>query len=127
MSVSDTHSGSLLPPTRKLCTYYLEEGWHVDILPWVVGVSGLLDSTSTTKVLDFLSLQQQSWDKITEDVAMESVEAFFSGSLHQVRCLALYLGRQESNMRTSESTSGRSDGKCQHRIFDSDEPGRSCN
>ena len=73
---------------RNLRTYgplmeYLVEEWLVNILPWEVGVRGLLHSASAQKLLDFLSVPRQSWKKIIEEVAMESVKAHFS--LHRVR------------------------------------------
>ena len=53
---------------RKMRTYapllealkvYLDEGWQVEILPWVVGVCGLLDSETITCCLEFLGIQRR--------------------------------------------------------------------
>ncbi len=52
--------------TMKLCTYrplteelqpYVDRRDQVEILHWVVGVHGLLDSSSITRILDFLLVQ----------------------------------------------------------------------
>jgi hypothetical protein len=32
-----------------------DEGWQVEIFPWVIGVRGLLDSESTSVVWSFLN------------------------------------------------------------------------
>jgi hypothetical protein len=53
---------------RKLRTYgpllaalrsYLESGWQVLILPWVVGVRGMVDAKSVLDILDFLPDSRQ--------------------------------------------------------------------
>ncbi len=63
-------------------------------------------------------------EKIIEDVAMESVISFFS--LHRVRHQALNHGLRVSITRISKDAEGRSTGTYQHRIFGSDDQGRSC-
>jgi hypothetical protein len=63
----------------------------VEILPWVVGVRGLLDSNVIKSCLKFLEIPRQRWRLITEDAARESVKAFYS--LHRVRCKVLKMGR----------------------------------
>ena len=59
------------------------------ILPWVVGVHGMVDEKSVSEILDFVQIAQDRRAKIAEDVAMESVKAHYS--LHQIRCQALRL------------------------------------
>ena len=63
---------------RKMLTYapllvalqvYLDEGWQVEIFPWVVGVRGLLDSDTIKSSLEFLEIHWQHWRRITEDAA----------------------------------------------------------
>ena len=80
---------------RKMRTYapllealqvYLDEEWRVEILPWVVGVRGLLDSDTIKSCLEFLEIPRKRWRPITENAARESVKVFYS--LHRVRCKA---------------------------------------
>jgi hypothetical protein len=69
---------------RKLCTYrplleallsYVERGWQVQILPWVVGVSGMVDEKSVSEILEFLHVSRDWRAKIAEELATESVKA----------------------------------------------------
>ncbi len=57
---------------------YLDEGWQVEIFPWVVGILCLLNSAVIKSCLEFLAVQLQHWEQIIEDVAKESVKAFYS-------------------------------------------------
>ena len=63
---------------RKIRTYtqllealqaYLDEGWQVEIFPWVVGIRGLLNSATIKSCLEFLTVPRQRWERIIEDVA----------------------------------------------------------
>ena len=65
---------------RKVRTYaplldamqaYLDEGWQVEIFPWVVGVRGLVNSPATKRCLEFLEMQRKSWRRIIEDTAKD--------------------------------------------------------
>jgi hypothetical protein len=78
---------------------YLDEWWRVEILPWVVGVSGLLDNDTIKSCLEVLEIQRQCWRGITEDTARESVKNFYS--LHRVRCRAVTMGPQSSGLRAA--------------------------
>ncbi len=69
-------------PLLEALKVYLDEGWQVEIFPWVVGISGLLNSAAIKSCLEFLTVQQQRWEQIIEDVAKKSVKAFYSQ--HQV-------------------------------------------
>jgi hypothetical protein len=65
----DSHSELLSAARqRKLRTYgpllaalrsYLEIGWQVLILPWVVGVRGMVDAKSVLEILAFLRVSRQ--------------------------------------------------------------------
>jgi len=105
--------------SRKLRTYaplldalrkYEADGWQIEILPWVVGVRGLLMKAPTQHVLDFLAVPGKSWDGIIEGAAIASVKAFYL--LHQVRCKALHHGNQATGLSKN---------------CDADDPSRSCN
>ena len=117
---------------RKMRTYtpliealkvYLEEGWQVEIFPWVVGIRGLLNSAAIKSCLEFLAVPRQRWERIIEDVAKESVKAFYSQ--HRVRCKALKLGPRSSVVHTRRNVAeARS---TSNEVFDADDPGRTCN
>ena len=61
---------------------YLDEGWRVEILPWVVGILGLqaLDSDTILSCPDFLEIPRHHWRRITGESAKdsESVKALCS-------------------------------------------------
>eukprot|EP00291_Cryptomonas_curvata_P021615 CAMPEP_0172173828 /NCGR_PEP_ID=MMETSP1050-20130122/13305_1 /TAXON_ID=233186 /ORGANISM="Cryptomonas curvata, Strain CCAP979/52" /LENGTH=157 /DNA_ID=CAMNT_0012845695 /DNA_START=180 /DNA_END=650 /DNA_ORIENTATION=+ len=80
--------------TRKLRTYapllaalrkYEADGWQIEILPWVVGVRGLLMKAPTQHVLDFLAVPRKSWDGIIEGAAIASVKAFYFSTKYAAR------------------------------------------
>ena len=117
---------------RKMRTYapllealqaYLDEGWQVEIFPWVVGVRGLLDDGTIKCCLEFLEIPRQRWQQIIADTAKESVKAFYS--LHRVRCKALHIGPRSSGMQTTRNNAGASTASSSG--FDVDDPGRACN
>ncbi len=57
---------------------YLTNGWQVE-LGIQVGVCGLVDTHPVHRILEFLSVSpKRAMGKITQDVAMESVEAVYS-------------------------------------------------
>jgi hypothetical protein len=94
---------------RKLGTYgpllealrpYVECGWQERILPWAVGVRGMIDAKSVSKILDFLQVARDRRAKIAEDVANESVEALHS--FHQMRYQALRLNAYQASTRSSK-------------------------
>ena len=109
------HSGALQA--------YLDKGWQVEIFPWVVGIHGLLNSATIKSCQEFLTVPRQRWERIIEDVAKESVKAFFS--LHRVRCKALKLGPRPSRLRTTRNEAGTL--STRNDVFDADDPGRACN
>ncbi len=117
---------------RKMSTYapllealqvYLDEVWQVEILPWVVGVRGLLDSDTIKSCLEFLEIPRQRWRRITEDASRESVKAFYS--LHRVRCKVLKMGPRSSGLRAACHKAGAS--YARRDVFDAGDPGRTCN
>ncbi len=98
---------------RKLCTYgplleallsYAEHGWQVKILPWVVGVRGMIDEKSVSEILNFLRVPRDRCARIIEDVAIKSVKALYS--LHQIRYQALRLNMHKAGTRTGKTTTG---------------------
>jgi ribonuclease HI len=118
---------------RKLCTYapllealrsYVAQGWQVTILPWVVGVRGMINEKSVTNVLNFLQVPRNRQAKIVEDVAIESVKALYS--LHQIRYQAFRLNMHKAGATTGKTTTGRMAAASRHGAFDTDDPSTSC-
>jgi hypothetical protein len=79
---------------RKLQTYaplkvalqrYPASGWTVEILPWVVGVRGLLKVSVFAPI--FLSIPTPRRITLLEETALESAKAFYF--LHQTRRAAI--------------------------------------
>ena len=75
---------------RKLQTYaplkvalqrYPASGWTVEILPWVVGVRGLLKESVFAPIFKFLSIPTPRRITLLEETALESAKAFYF--LHQ--------------------------------------------
>jgi hypothetical protein len=117
---------------RKVRTYapllealqaYLDDGWQVEIFPWVVGVRGLVNQDAIQCCLEFLDMPRKSWRRIIEDTAKESVKAFYV--LHRVRCKALQIGPWSGRMRTKQAKAGVLNTRSG--VFDADDPGRACN
>jgi hypothetical protein len=101
---------------RKLQTYaplkvalqrYPASGWTVEILPWVVGVRGLLKVSVFAPIFKFLSIPTPRRITLLEETALESAKAFYF--LHQTRRAAIL---------PQNTISGG---------FATDDPGRSCN
>ena len=60
-----------------------QAGWRVEVLPWVVGVRGVLDVAGITRAADFLGVPTQKRQGLLRATAVASVEAL--EYLHQVR------------------------------------------
>ncbi len=61
-------------PIKGSLSADLAKDWQVEILPWVVGVCGLVDTQPVHRVLELLLVPRERWGKITQDVAIESVK-----------------------------------------------------
>ena len=92
---------------RKLQSYrpltaalqgYINSGWDVCVLPWVVGARGMARRNHLIKALEFLEIPKQKWTSIIECTVRASVEGL--AYMHRIRF--------------STST--------QHSIFDTDDP-----
>jgi len=101
---------------RKLQTYaplkialqrYPASGWTVEILPWVVGVRGILKTSMFTPIFKFLSIPTIRRTSLLEETALESVKAFYF--LHQTRSAIIH----PQNLLSGG--------------FPADDAGRSCN
>ena len=118
---------------RKLHTYapllealrsYVALGWQVTILPWVVGVRGMINEKSATEVLNFLQVPRHRQARIVEDVTIESVKALYS--LHQIRYQAFRLNMHKAGAATGKTTTSRMAAASRHGAFDTDDPSTSC-
>ena len=92
---------------RKLQSYrpltaalqsYIDSGWDVRVLPWVVGARGMARRNHLIEALEFLEIPKQKWTSIIECTVRASVEGL--AYMHRIRF--------------STST--------QHSIFDTDDP-----
>jgi hypothetical protein len=116
---------------RKMSTYtplletlqaYLDEGWQVEIFPWVVCICSLVSSAVIKSCLEFLAILQQRWEWIIEDVAKESVKTFNSQHLW---CNTLKLGPRSRGLHTTRNVAGAR--STRNEVFDADDLGRACN
>ncbi len=46
-------------PLLEALKVYLDEGWQVEIFPWVVSIRGLLNSAAIKSCLEFLAVPLQ--------------------------------------------------------------------
>ena len=68
---------------RALTQLNSPAGWRVEVLPWVVGVRGVLDVAGITHAADFLGVPMQKRQGLLRATAVASVEAL--EYLHRVR------------------------------------------
>ncbi len=90
---SDVHNAQLLAavmrkqpayqPLVEALSHYTDHGWVVHVIPWVVGIRGMIDSSHVEFLLKFLGIQQRHWRVAIERAALASVQAFHF--LHKVR------------------------------------------
>ena len=130
----DSHSELLSAARqRKLNTYgpllealrsYIDRGWQMRILPWIVGVRGMIDAKSVSDILDFLQVARDRRVQIAEYVAIESVKALHS--LHQVRYQALRLNVYRTSTKFSKMTAGCKKAVDQQGTLNIDNFGTSC-
>jgi len=63
--------------------FYIDQGWLVQVFPWVVGIRGLIDPRLINALLQFLNIPKKHWRGAVEKSVLASVRAFYS--LHQIR------------------------------------------
>ena len=68
---------------RALAQLNSPAGWRVEVLPWVVGVRGVLDVAGITHAAEFLGVPTQKRQGLLRATAVVSVEAL--EYLHRVR------------------------------------------
>ncbi len=102
----------------------MADGWQVKILPWVVGVRGMIDANSVSEVLNFLEVPRDRLTRIVEDVTTESVKALYS--LHQIRYHAFRLNMHKAIAGTGKTTTGGMAAANRNGAFDTDDPSTRC-
>ena len=78
---------------------YSTAGWQVKILPWVVGIRGLVIEDGIHSALEFIGLQRKDWAAAVTITVVASVESL--AFMHRVRFSSI----------------------CQSKVFDTNDPG----
>ena len=99
---SDVHPAQLLAaairkqqtylPLLESLSYYSDQGWTIQVFPWVVGIRGTIDPTHIQSLLKFLGILRKHWQVAVEKTVLASVRAFYF--LHTVR-----FGRHQEDTR----------------------------
>ena len=55
--------------------YYSKEGWEIEILPWIVGIHGLIQVQCIQTAVDFLLIPKSKWQAAVECTVLASVES----------------------------------------------------
>lgn len=71
------------PLVEALRKHYVHQGWAVQVLPWVAGVRGVLDTKGITAALAFLEIPRTRWRNLLRTTAVASVESLVF--MHRVR------------------------------------------
>ena len=79
---------------------YINSGWTVEILPWVVAARGMVRVNLLTPALDFLEIPKQKWSGKIESVVRASVEEL--AYRHRIR---FSISSQNINFDTDDSKS----------------------
>ena len=61
-------------PLITVLQAYVDSGWKVEILQWMVGALGMVRTELLTPVLEFLEIPKQKWTGIIEATFSASVE-----------------------------------------------------
>jgi hypothetical protein len=75
-------------PLKVALQRHPASGWTVEILPWVVGVRGLLKVSVFAPIFEYLSIPNPIRITLLEETALKSAKAFYF--LHQTRGAAIY-------------------------------------
>jgi hypothetical protein len=73
----------LYGPLVDALSHYIDSGWSVKILPWVVGARGLVQERSLHHALEYLEIPRGTWLSIIEDTVLASISAL--AFMHRVR------------------------------------------
>ena len=62
---------------------YVTEGWQVKVLPWVVGIRGLIEESSIHAAVEYLDISRNEWAAAVACTVIASVESL--AFMHRVR------------------------------------------
>ena len=63
--------------------YYIQAGWTIEILPWVVGIRGLANTKHLHAALAFQDIPRQKWKDMIADFVLASARALVY--MHKIR------------------------------------------
>ena len=89
------------PLVLALC-HYIEEGWTVQVFPWVVGIRGLIDPSLIVSLLNFLDIPSKYRNVAVERTVLASVRALYF--MHQVRFGGMYGRMRAVDSRQNNSS-----------------------
>ena len=78
-------------PILSALQYYIQAGWTIEILPWVVGFRGLANTKHLHAAVAFLDIPRQKWKDMIEDYVLASVRAL--AYMHKIRYAGAGPGR----------------------------------
>ena len=70
-------------PILSALQYYIQAGWTIKVLPWVVGIRELANTKHLHAALAFLDIPRQKWKDVIEDSVLASVRAL--AYMHTIR------------------------------------------
>ena len=62
-------------PLLTALSSYTESGWTIQILPWVVGARGLIQTSNMSNALDFLEVSHGKWQSVIDSTVQASIAA----------------------------------------------------
>ena len=79
-------------PLQAALQVYSDAGWQIEILPWVVGIRGLIEQQDIYTATEFLDIPRATWSAAVECTVTASVESL--AFMHRVR----YSGNNQSQV-----------------------------
>ena len=83
LSVAGARKQSKYSVLVEALGYYTDQGWLVDVFPWVVGNRGMIDPRPIGGLLQFLNMPKKLWTIAVEKSVLASIRAFYF--LHRTR------------------------------------------
>jgi ribonuclease HI len=91
------HQGKLAvyAPLLTALGFYIESGWAVQILPWVIGARGLIKKRNLCNALEFLEVPHRKQQSIIEGTVQTSIAAL--AFMHRTRFAARNTGPNQTS------------------------------
>jgi len=70
-------------PIPLALQHYIHTGWSIEILPWVVGIRGFVDTNHLYAALEYLAIPESQWKIMIENSVLASVRAL--AYMHKIR------------------------------------------